>query len=139
MPNTDSAGFEILDDEECYALLVSTSLGRVAVSVEALPAIFPVTFALIDRQVVFSTGLGTKLSAALAGRVVGFEADWVAADGRAAWSVQLVGMSMVVESGSDMEAAALVAVHALAPVPRRFLVKVRPFRISGRRLPPLQP
>jgi nitroimidazol reductase NimA-like FMN-containing flavoprotein (pyridoxamine 5'-phosphate oxidase superfamily) len=135
MPNTDSAGFEVLDEEECYALLATTALGRVAVSVDAMPAIFPVNFVVINRQVVFSTGLGTKLTAALAGAVVGFEADWVDDRGQAAWSVQAVGRCMIVEPGSDTEAAALVAVRALAPVPRRFLVKVRPLRISGRRLP----
>ena len=72
----DSAGFEVLDEEECYALLAGASLGRVGVTVGAMPAIFPVNFALVGHHVVFSTGLGTKLTAALAGSVVAFEADW---------------------------------------------------------------
>ena len=132
----DSAGFEILGEDDCYELLARTTLGRVGVTVEAMPAIFPVCFALIDRQIVFSTGHGTKLSTALAARVVAFEADWVAEDQTTAWSVQGVGRSMLVEPGSDLEAAARVAVRALAPVPRPYLVKIRPAFISGRRLPP---
>ena len=117
-------------------MLGEATLGRVAVVVGALPAIFPVNFALIAGQVVFSTGVGTKLTAALDGGVVAFEADHVDPEKRAAWSVQVVGESMLVEPSSDMEAAALVAVRALAPLPRHFLVKIRPNFVSGRRLPP---
>ena len=133
--NIDSAGFEILEDDDCYTLLSSVTLGRVGVTIAALPAIFPVNFALIQRQIVFSTGTGTKLTAALSATVVAFEADWVDEANRAAWSVQAVGRSMIVEAASDMEAAAKVAVRALAPVARPYLVKIMPARISGRRLP----
>lgn len=112
------------------------TLGRVSVVVGGLPAIFPVNFALIAGQVVFWTGIGTKLTAALDGRVVAFEADHVDPGKRAAWSVHVVGESMLVEPGSDTEAAALLAVRALAPLPRHFLVKIRPRFVSGRRLPP---
>ena len=120
MAKVDSAGFEVLDEEECYALLAGASLGRVGVTVGAMPAIFPVNFALVGRHVVFSTGLGTKLTAALAGSVVAFEADWADETGGAAWSVQAVGRSTLVEPGSDLEAAALVAVASgpcATPVP----------------------
>ncbi len=135
MPKIDSAGFEVLDEEECYALLASVSLGRVGVTMDATPAILPVNYALIDGQVVFATGLGSKLTAALSSSVVAFEADWVdEVSGAAAWSVQGHGSSMVVEPGSDLEADALLAVRSLAPLPRHFLAKVRLRHVSGRRL-----
>jgi hypothetical protein len=136
MAKIDSAGFEVLGEEDCYQLLASVNLGRVAVTVEdALPAIFPVTFALIDRQVIFSTATGTKLTAALTASVVAFEADWVDEAREEAWDVQVVGRSVLVEPGSDVGAAAKVAAHALAPVVRGFLVRISPVHISGRRLP----
>ena len=53
-----------------------TTLGRVAVTMDALPAIFPVDFPLVGDEIVFLTGEGTKLSAARLGKVVAFEADW---------------------------------------------------------------
>jgi hypothetical protein len=139
VPKIDSAGFEVLDEEECYALLGSVSLGRVAVTMDATPAILPVNYALIDRQVVFATGLGSKLTAALMSSVVAFEADGVDEASGAAWSVQGHGSSMVLEPGSDLEADALLAVRSLAPLPRHFLAKVRLRRISGRRLPVVRP
>jgi nitroimidazol reductase NimA-like FMN-containing flavoprotein (pyridoxamine 5'-phosphate oxidase superfamily) len=135
VPKLDSAGFEVLDEEDCYELLGESNLGRVGVTLDALPHIFPVNYALVDRQVVFSTGHGTKLTAALSATVVAFEADRVDGPGGQVWSVHAIGRAILVEPGSDMEAAAKVAVHALAPLPRRFLVKIRPSHISGRRLP----
>jgi len=136
MPKLDSAGFEVLEEDGCYELLGQSSLGRVGVTMDALPAIFPVNYALIELQIVFSTGHGTKLTAALNAAVVAFEADFVNEQGTEAWSVQAIGRAILVDPGSDLEAAAKVAVRALAPVPRRFLVKIRPARISGRRLLP---
>ena len=135
MAQIDSAGFEILDEAECYELLGEATLGRVAVTVAGYPAIFPVNFALVNRQVVFLTGRGSKLTAALDKNVVAFEVDHVGPEGRTAWSVQVLGQSVLVEPSSDIEAAALVSGRTLAPAPRRFLVKISPAVVSGRRLP----
>jgi len=129
----DSAGFEILDQAECFSLLSKVTLGRVAVTIGALPAIFPVNFCMVAGQVVFCSGEGTKLTAALSGTIVAFETDW--ATRGEVWSVQLVGASRVVEPATDLAAAELAALRSLAPVPRRYLVKITPERISGRRLP----
>ena len=129
----DSAGFEILDQAECFSLLSKVTLGRVAVTLGALPAIFPVNFCMVAGQVVFCSGEGTKLTAALSGTIVAFETDW--ATRGEVWSVQLVGASRVVEPATDLAAAELAALRSLAPVPRRYLVKITPERISGRRLP----
>ncbi|HMK97026.1 MAG TPA: pyridoxamine 5'-phosphate oxidase family protein [Acidimicrobiales bacterium] len=136
MAKIDRAGFEVLDNEGCYELLAGARLGRVGVTVDDHPAIFPVIFAVVERQVVFATGPGTKLTAAVGGKVVAFEADWVDWANRQAWSVQLVGMSMMIEPGSDLDAAAKAALPTLAPMRSRFLVKIRPTEMSGRRLPP---
>ena len=129
----DSAGFEILDQAECFSLLSKVTLGRVAVTIGALQAIFPVNFCMVAGQVVFCSGEGTKLTAALSGTIVAFETDW--ATRGEVWSVQLVGASRVVEPATDLAAAELAALRSLAPVPRRYLVKITPERISGRRLP----
>ena len=57
-------GLELLDEAECRRLLASSRLGRVAVNMAALPAIFPVNFVVEDDHIVFRTGTGTKLEAA---------------------------------------------------------------------------
>ncbi|MBF6557824.1 MAG: pyridoxamine 5'-phosphate oxidase family protein [Acidimicrobiales bacterium] len=39
---------EILSDDECIALLHQVPVGRIAVTVDALPVIFPINFAIVD-------------------------------------------------------------------------------------------
>jgi hypothetical protein len=131
----DSAGFEILDRAECFSLLSKATLGRVAVTIGALPAIFPVNFCMVAGQVVFCSGEGTKLTAALSGTIVAFEAEGAGEPGGDVWSVQMVGASRVVDPAADRVTAELAAQRSWAPVPRRYLVKITPERISGRRLP----
>jgi hypothetical protein len=131
----DSAGFEILDRDECFSLLSKAKLGRVAVTIGALPAIFPVNFCMVGGQVVFRSGEGTKLTAALSGTIVAFEVDWACEAVGEVWSVQIVGASRVVEPADDRVAAELAALGSWAPVPRRYLVKITPEKVSGRRLP----
>ena len=58
-------GLEILDEHECRRLLASQCIGRVGVTIGALPAIFPVNYVTVDGDIVFRTGEGTKLRAAL--------------------------------------------------------------------------
>jgi len=135
MAALDSAGFEILDRAECLALLSKATLGRVAVTIGALPAIFPVNFCMVAGQVVFRTGEGTKLTAALSGTIVAFEADCASEEHGEVWSVQIVGASRLVEPVADVEAGQVAALRSWAPVPLRYLVKITPETISGRRLP----
>ena len=78
---------------ECLALLRSTKVGRVGVSLAALPAILPVNFVLFDDAVAFWTVPGTKLDAALSGAVVAFQADAYAPDGSAGQHLQFVGQA----------------------------------------------
>ena len=53
----------------------------------ALPAIFPVNYALLDGEIVFMTGEGTKLRAALERAVVAFQVDHIDEADAAGWSV----------------------------------------------------
>jgi nitroimidazol reductase NimA-like FMN-containing flavoprotein (pyridoxamine 5'-phosphate oxidase superfamily) len=51
---------EILGEDECIDLLRQVPVGRIAVTVDALPVIFPITIAVVDGAVVFRTPPGTK-------------------------------------------------------------------------------
>jgi nitroimidazol reductase NimA-like FMN-containing flavoprotein (pyridoxamine 5'-phosphate oxidase superfamily) len=84
-------GLEILDEDECLQLLGRVPVGRVAVSAGALPAVFPVNFALYGRRIVFRTGRGTKLDAAVRNTVVAFEVDEFDTLYHGGWSVLAVG------------------------------------------------
>ena len=53
---------------ECFELLASAPLGRVAVADDRGPVVFPVNFVLDRHTVVFRTEPGTKLAAAASRR-----------------------------------------------------------------------
>lgn len=72
---SDRPTFEVLSPNDCLNLLATVSVGRVGVTIDALPVVLPVNFSLLDRAVVFRTVPGTKLDAATAGMGVVFEAD----------------------------------------------------------------
>src|SRR5678815_1304916 len=63
-------GLELLTEHDARALLASGEIGRVGITIGALPAIFPVNYRVIDGAIVFRTAPGSKLSAAAEGAVV---------------------------------------------------------------------
>lgn len=99
---TDRSGLEILDREECIHLLATATLGRVGITVGALPVVVPMNFRLVDDQVVLRVGVGTKVDAALHDAVVAFEADDVEPLGGGGWSVSLTGLAHAVTDPAEL-------------------------------------
>ena len=127
-------GLELLDEAECLELMASVHIGRVAVTMGALPAVFPVNFEMRDGDIYFRTGSGTKMRAAVEKAVVGFEVDRFDDEARTGWSVLVVGET---ETVSPLDPTFLeVAAHPWARGDRHNLVRIRPELISGRRLVP---
>src|SRR3546814_20622897 len=89
-------GLELLSEEEARELLDHSEIGRVGVTMGAIPAIFPVNYAIVDDLIVFRTAPGSKLSAATEGAVVAFEVDEFDGASQSGWGVLVVGRSQVV-------------------------------------------
>ena len=89
----DRNGLEILGREECLNLLARPAIGRIALSVGALPVVFPVNFTLFDGDILIRTAPGTKLRAAAANAVVAFEVDDVDPVDHTGWSVMVQGVA----------------------------------------------
>jgi nitroimidazol reductase NimA-like FMN-containing flavoprotein (pyridoxamine 5'-phosphate oxidase superfamily) len=87
----DSSGLQVLDRAECLRLLGTVPMGRVAFTVDALPAIQPVTFALVDDQIVIRMRHGSRLVAGIQDTIVAFEADHYDEATHSGWSVTVVG------------------------------------------------
>jgi nitroimidazol reductase NimA-like FMN-containing flavoprotein (pyridoxamine 5'-phosphate oxidase superfamily) len=99
-----------LSRPRCLDLLATTCLGRVGVSVRALPVILPVTYAVIGETVFFRTAPGTKLNAAVHRAVVAFETDRCDPCGDWGWSVLVQGVaSEVTDPALRAAARALLA------------------------------
>jgi nitroimidazol reductase NimA-like FMN-containing flavoprotein (pyridoxamine 5'-phosphate oxidase superfamily) len=127
-------GLQILTEEECHDLLGRGRVGRVGVTMGALPAIFPVNYAVVDGDVVFFTGDGVKLRAALERAVVAFEVDHIDAAGRTGWSVMLIGLAEDVADPRQLAAVGRLDLRPLAGGDRSHAVRIRPQFISGRRV-----
>jgi nitroimidazol reductase NimA-like FMN-containing flavoprotein (pyridoxamine 5'-phosphate oxidase superfamily) len=92
-----------LSEAECRRLLARLTFGRVGITSGGLPLILPVRYLYDNGVIVFRTGAGTKLRAAVSGEVLAFEVDVCDdANGRA-WTVLVLGRATVVTTGHEHE------------------------------------
>ena len=109
------AGMVELGPVECLELLGSVPVGRVGVTVDALPAVLPVNFVVWQGSIVFRTVPGTKLDAAAAGAVVAFEADaYGTAEAPGGWSVLVRGIARVVTDPGELAEMAFLGLDSWA-------------------------
>ncbi len=84
---------ERLQRPECLRLLQKGLIGRVVYTYDAMPAAQPVNYALDGDEIIFRTGGGDKMKAAVNNAVVGFEVDEFDSAARTGWSVLAVGQA----------------------------------------------
>jgi len=129
-------GIEVLAPAECLRLLASVPVGRVGVTIDALPAVLPVNFVVSGGAIVFRTVPGTKLDAATAGAVVAFEADsYGPVPSTGGWSVLVRGVAHeLTETGALAKVGALpLESWAWDGGADRF-VRIAPTVLTGRRV-----
>jgi len=125
---------EPLSIEECHRLLTQATVGRVGISVDALPVVLPVNYAVMDGDIVIRTESGTKLDAALRGAVVAFEVDDADAVYHDGWSVLVQGRASEITEESELERARLLPLQPWAPGERNHFMRIAAERLTGRRL-----
>jgi hypothetical protein len=87
-------GGGLIPEPECWELLASASVGRLALSIRALPAILPVQYYLDGRTLAVCLGHRELPERAL-NAVVAFAADAIDPQTRSGWSVQVQGRSAI--------------------------------------------
>ena len=117
---------DALSERECWELLATVSVGRLALSVRALPVILPVQYFLDGRRLAVCLGHHALPERALAETIIAFAADSIDPVTRSGWSVQVQGRSMIprglrIDNDCGWPAAAQV-------------VEIEPGRISGHRM-----
>ena len=131
---TDRAGLDILHLGDCFLLLKSAAVGRIAFAAGGEVVILPVSFLVDGQDVVFRTYAGSKLSNIEVGHYVCFEVDSYDADKQTGWSVVARGL---VEKESE---AACARLDAPGQEPwggttrERLWMRIRPTSLTGRRL-----
>ena len=114
---------------ECREVLEAGAIGRFAYIARAgVPDVVPVNYVLDGHDVLLRSGPGPKLQAAERREMVAFEVDEIDLEAHTGRSVVVVGRATVLRPSQHAE------VLTWATGPRRHLVRIRPTRITGRRL-----
>ena len=125
---------ESLNGDECWRLLQTSSLGRLAVSFSGQPDIFPVNYVASDGRLFFRTAEGTKLVQVLINELIAFETDGVRSD--EAWSVVVKGTARILQKQSEIDAADRLPLRPLIPTLKYVFVEITPQEMTGRRFVP---
>lgn len=118
---------DALSEWECWDLLATASVGRLALSVRALPVILPVQYYLNGRRLAVGLGHHGLPERALDETIIAFAADSIDPVTKSGWSVQVQGRSVIprglrIDTDCGWPAAAAQ------------VVEIEPGRISGHRM-----
>ena len=130
-----AAGLEAVRELECWSLLETQSVGRLAVAIRNNPDIFPVNYLVDDGTIVFRTDPGFKLAAATAGESVAFEVDEYDPETGLGWSVVVSGEAREVKKLEDLIRIEELPLVPAAPGRKNRWVRIHPLSVTGRRLP----
>jgi len=136
----DAGGLDELDVNECWTLLATQPVGRVAVIVNQYPVVMPVNFAVIDQSVIFRSAPGDKLNR-IHGTKVSFEVDHIDPVHHTGWSVLIKGIAHGLNVGADHDLAERSLAAGAAPwTPgeRKYIVRIVPDEVTGRRVRPAE-
>ena len=132
MTTQDTSDVEVLSHRECWTLLRESVVGRLAVTVDGAPDIFPVNHIVDHGTIVFRTSAGTKLGATK-GKDVAFEVDGYDSETSQAWSVVVKGHAVeILERDETLRALRLPLVPWQSGRKPRF-VRIDATTVTGRR------
>ncbi len=135
--DSSASELEVLSRSDCLDLLGRVPVGRIVLTMGALPAILPVNFVLCDGAVIIRTSTGTKLAAAARNAVVAFEVDQIDDAGQVGWSVTLVGRATEVTDQARLDELRALPLRPWAPGERDHFIRIHPELLSGRRIAPV--
>jgi len=131
---SDGPALEELSRAECLRLLATVTIGRIAYTRQALPAVEPVHFALHDGAIVIRTDAGGGLAAATRHAVVAFQADDLYSARRTGWSVTVVGRCEELTDAGDIARLDELGLEPWIPGARDHVIRIVPGIVTGRRV-----
>jgi len=124
---------QILDVQQCWALLSETTVGRLSVTADGRPDIFPVNYKVDQQTLIFRTGNGAKLHAMQGDANVALEADAVSAEFGMAWSVVVKGHAVTATPTSTSLDTTGRALFPWQGVEKEHFIRIVPESVTGRR------
>jgi nitroimidazol reductase NimA-like FMN-containing flavoprotein (pyridoxamine 5'-phosphate oxidase superfamily) len=128
---TATRTLELLSKRECIELLAGSPVARVIFTDHALPAVLPLTIAVLNGAVCFRTTPDSRLAAVADGGVLSVQADAVDVPSRTGWSVVVSGLAEIV-TDREQRAAIESVVEPWAPGHHSISVRVPLTAVSGR-------
>lgn len=129
---SESEPMEHLTESECWTLLRSVPVGRLAVPMASGGVdIFPVNHVVDQGSIVFRTAVGSKLSGAISAHEVAFEVD--DSDDERAWSVVLHGRAELINRQTDLFDSFELSLHPWHLSHKPYFVRITAVSTTGRR------
>lgn len=125
--------YEVIPSDECWALLERSPVARLAVDLAGHPEIFPINFVVDDSTIVFRSGAGTKLAAAVLNRHVAIEIDGERSDDESVWSVVLKGEAREIKKMDERYAVEELPLYPWVDGDKPVFVRIVPREVTGRR------
>lgn len=121
----------VLDEEQCWNLLSESVFGRLALSVDGEPEIFPINVFAAAGKIYFRSGEGTKLAEVAVNNKVAFETDGFTS--RIGWSVVAKGRGRILTGAEEIMEADKLPLKPWVPTLKMNYVEITVEEITGRR------
>ena len=115
-------------------MLAGVQLGRLIFTSNALPAVRPMNFALVDGLIVLRTAVGTTVARKVHDMIVAFEADDLDPATSSGWSVTVTGRAALVTDSSTIARYQAVPLVPWAPGVRDQFVTITTEMVEGLRV-----
>lgn len=127
---------EALDHDECFRRLAGGGVGRIVFMDENGPAAFPVSFGLIDGDIVFRTDEHGSIARTLgsAPTTASFEVDHIDDAFREGWSVLIHGQASRIEDERELNRARGLAIEPWSGRELNLYLRITPTAVTGRRI-----
>jgi uncharacterized protein len=121
----------VLPHDGCLALLASWNIGRISLTVGALPAVVPVTYQCLGGDVIIGLNDGPALRRLAGETIIALEVD-NATSSAVTWAVLVIGRAIEVTNPDERtEFRALEVASSSNGIAHSHYVRLRPDHISG--------
>ena len=129
-----AARVEELDTAQCWRLLETVTLGRLAVEGhDGRPDVFPVNYLVHNGNLFIRSAPGAKLRSIAKHPAVAFEIDGETT--RYHWSVVMRAAAHRMDTDADIEASGILDLVSSSPTPKDNFIRLMPDTVTGRRFP----
>ena len=133
-PRAVRGEFTRLSRRESLRLLGTVPVGRLIFTVNALPTVRLMNFAVVDDLIVLRTAAGSTVARKVNDMIVAFEADEFDAAARSGWSVTVTGRAALVAGPEVVARYWTVPLMPWAPGVRDQFVTISTELIEGQRV-----